>query len=954
MEDENRGSGIGAADGNSGGRGLFERPGVFLAADGVFPLFAVGAMLYQWWLLKGEVHGTAAWLSLGLWAVPLLLAALGWACWGWMRSAGRRRTNAWVMSGFAVAGVAFLWGLFPAMERVMVGLPDAEPTPMGLFSVFLGMLPMVYAGVGRWMDAGARKGKRWWLWTLGIGLGGVLVLGLGIWAASAPWGWRLFDRLEHLLGGLFATACVLVFVLGTLAGLFLLLRISYWLGHKRREGPHREAWRIGEALLFGLALPLGGLALNLKIPFPADFANPWTWGIAVAAGVVMLTPLRGGLTGLAAWAARWAVGVYVLYFFLLFLPFLPLTPMAMVLVGAGILMVAPLLLFQFWCGDVAEGWRVLRRERSAGALAALAVVAGLALPLVWAASVEVERADVKALVAWHTGEDFDKPETPPPMGMRRARRVMEGVNDYRFGVETPFLTGWRTWRVYGGMHMANPLRQALNRRILGREVRDGRDWEKAGRNEVANELFAASRGRSGRRGGGENFTAPPPTDLFDVARVDGDGTGGYVVGLTAHWREGAWSGWNPDQELVLDFRLPAGAWLEGARLKMPDGAWKDARASERKAAEWTYLKIAHQRAQDPLLVTMDSPTEGRLRLFPVSKDTPRELELKVRLPAEGPKNPVAEFRAPGWNRSRTEWEKNEETDRWERKEIVDQKGPGDWVYARPLHGPEPEPEMFAAVDADVTCINPYWFFQHADEAVYLSRYGGEQVVFKADDPDLPRQLRRFQREKWRRLEAEGPAAVLPRAEYRDADGKAVAGPAEGIVSDADRRTLLREFPELPWFDLDNPIHSPTGGWFFLPAEDGRTVPVPWWEGEGAVVFARLAGAKPVGGPWAEGAKVWALENRAFLYPGEDHRAELLAKTRESGVLTTQSAYIVLENTIQEKELALDEKRALAADKSMDFHETAPEPTAAAPEPGTLALLALGAAALAAAKRRKRT
>ena len=298
--------------------GLFERPGIFLAACGVFPLFAIGAMLQQWWLIKGEVHGTAAALALGLWAVPAALSALGWACWGWMRAAGRRRTNAWVMSGFAVAGVACLWGMFPAMERVMKGLPDAEPAPMGIFSVFLGLLTMVYAGVGRWMDAGARKGKRWWLVTLEIGLGGVLAL-VVLLAFPFRHPWRLGGAW---LAATMAALGVGVYVFGTLAALFGLLRIPYWLGRKRREGPHREAWRIGEALLFGLALPLFGLALNLKIPFPADFANPWTWGIAVAAGLVLLTPLGGGAAGLAAWAARWAVGVYVLYFFLLFLPFL--------------------------------------------------------------------------------------------------------------------------------------------------------------------------------------------------------------------------------------------------------------------------------------------------------------------------------------------------------------------------------------------------------------------------------------------------------------------------------------------------------------------------------------------------------------------------------------------------------------------------------------------------------
>lgn len=917
------------------GRGLFERPATLLATHGVFPWFAVAAALYQWWLFKGELHGTAAWLSLGLWVAPAVLSALGWALWGWMKATARRRTNAWLMSAFAVASVAYLWGMFPAMTRVVDGLSDGELGVGWVFSVFLGMLPMVYAGVGRWMDAGARKGNgwRWWLWTLGIGFGGVLALALllnfpfmGHWRFATAW-----------LGATAAAVGMGVYVVGTLAALFGLLRLTYWLGKKRSAGPHREAWRIGQALLFGLALPLGGLALNLKIPFPADFATPWAWGIAVAAGLVLLTPLRGGVYGLLAWALRWAVGPYVLYFFLLFLPFLPLTPLAMVLAGAGILMVAPLLLFQFWCRDVAEGWRALRRQTRAGPLVALAAAAALALPLLWMAAVEVERADVRALVAWQTGEDFDQPETPPPMGMARARRVMEGVNDYRFGVETPFLTAWRTWRVYGGMHMANPLRQALSRRILGREVRDLRDWKKAGRNFIGNEVFAASRGRER----GERFTAPPPTDDFLVSRVDGDGTGGYVVGLAAHWREEAWSGWNPDQELVLDFRLPAGAWLEGARLKMPDGAWKDARASERKAAEWTYLKIAHQRAQDPLLVTLDMPTEGRLRLFPVSENEPRELELKVRLPAAGAAAAVAEFRVPGWKRSRREWEHDEETDRWTSREVVDQKEQGDWVCARPQDGKAPGPEMLVAEDADVTYIKPNWFSSHAAEAVHLA-LGGEETVFDSADPDLPRKLRRVLRQAWRRLEADGPDAGTPRVAF--------SGEGEPALSDADKRMLRREFPGLDWLG-DDPVES----WFFLPAEDGRTIPVPWRPRQGALVFARLAGAKPVDGPWAEGAKVWALENRAFLYPGEDHRAELLEKTRETGVLTTQSAYIVLENTIQEKELSLDEKRALAADKSMEFHETSPEPpaSAAAPEPSTLALLALGAAALTLRSRHRR-
>jgi hypothetical protein len=360
---------------------------------------------------------------------------------------------------------------------------------------------------------------------------------------------------------------------------------------------------------------------------------------------------------------------------------------------------------------------------------------------------------------------------------------------------------------------------------------------------------------------------------------------------------------------------------------MPGGEWKDARASERKAAEWIYLKIAHQRALDPLLVTLDSPTEGRVRVFPVSKGEPREVELKVRLPEALEGTPVVRFPPGPWYR----------TD-------------GTCGMPAPVAA---DGGICVAPEAGVSFVSAGWIRAHRDEAVALPVSEAEPVVFAADDPDLVRKLRRFQRAKRRQLEAEGADAVLPRAEFRDAAGNRAGKPADGVVSEADRRMLLREFPELPWHQGEG---DSVAGWFFLPREGGGTVPVPCPpEDRGALVFAPVAGAVPVEGAWAEGAKAWALEERAFRYPGEDHRAELLALTRKCGVLTTQSAYVVLENTIQEKELSLDEKRALAGNKEMEFHETAPEPPVpgAAPEPGTLALLALGAATLAAAARRRK-
>ena len=146
-------------------------------------------------------------------------------------------------------------------------------------------------------------------------------------------------------------------------------------------------------------------------------------------------------------------------------------------------------------------------------------------------------------------------------------------------------------------------------------------------------------------------------------------------------------------------------------------------------------------------------------------------------------------------------------------------------------------------------------------------------------------------------------------------------PKDYRLPEAFLTTLRRELPGVEAFG-DRPLD----GWYALDTEDGGKVVVPYRKGEGALVFAKVKGAWVEDGKWSEGAKLWAREREAFLKPALDLRKELLDGTRRTGVLTTQSAYLAVETSAQEKALKQKEMEALYGNKSFDFEEPSPSQT----------------------------
>jgi hypothetical protein len=258
---------------------LFAHPITFVLMHVVFPLFAVGALGYVFWLTVEALAKAEG--SLGTKMLVALCASAAIPVAAALRLAvGPKRIGVLTQIGFALLIVAFAYFAFPVMGEASGRVDSWIIGPTAFLSFLIGIVPPIFAGVARIATAD-------WKLSFGADIGvsvGLTVLGpvsVGLVSSTLPM------VMAHLF--------VVGVVLGTLVLFIGFLRLMHLIAGRI---PWRDAdvKRIVTALFFGLALPWGGLALNLRIPFPADFANPWPWVLSAVTTLAMIAetkPSRG-------------------------------------------------------------------------------------------------------------------------------------------------------------------------------------------------------------------------------------------------------------------------------------------------------------------------------------------------------------------------------------------------------------------------------------------------------------------------------------------------------------------------------------------------------------------------------------------------------------------------------------------------------------------------------------
>ena len=409
---------------------LFAHPITFVLTHVVFPLFAVGALGYVYWLTVealAKADGTLGTKML----VALCASAAIPAAAALRLAVGPKRIGVVTQICFALLIVAFAYFAFPVMGEATGKVDSWIIGPTAFLSFFIGVVPPIFAGVARiatanWkLDFGPDLGL-----TIGLTVGGPFGVYVFVQLAEAIWRMVVKDGSSY---GIASTVSGHIAAVGVVLGSLVLfmgfLRLMHLIGSRLTDLRNRRAHHIALTLIFGLALPWGGLALNLHIPFPADFANPWPWVLSAVTTLAMIVETKPSRGGLVLWFLKLAMAPFVLYFFLLFVPFLPLAVLAILAMGAGFLILAPTILFRYYTASVFDSWKVLRGAYSKARLLTIAALGFLVIPFGFVVDVEIERAGLKALVKWHTEEDFDAPPAPLPVSQRQAERIIINAND---------------------------------------------------------------------------------------------------------------------------------------------------------------------------------------------------------------------------------------------------------------------------------------------------------------------------------------------------------------------------------------------------------------------------------------------------------------------------------------------------------------------------------------------
>lgn len=761
----------------------------------VAPLLSMAALAYLMWLGQETIPAVGRsllWSVMGCMAALMVAGFLG--LWGKVRGWGLFATS---------AGVAFLGGcalLWAAMADVFVPFESWMGVEVAFFLAYAGLaVPLVCS---LWWVAAASVGRLSAGRECGVTFGGFALLVMGLFAT-----FLLFAQTGAATW-LEVPVCLLLGCAGV-AWVFHLLGLWGWWSRRMREesAPYHKVL----CAIMALGLPLCGLALNTVIPFPFDCQNVWCYGLTLLTGTLLLVPT----TRVTAFL-RWATLPFTLYFFLVFLPWLPLVPLAMVVVGAGFLVLAPAFLL----------WTHVTRLRERRLPVWVVAVALLVMPVGFLLLTERDRADVRLLVEHVATPDYTSGRDALPLTEGRARAAAHAIYGYERAASVPLLSLWRNLRLFDGLHPRQETLDALVARF--------------GRPEAG---FAD--GFFGRQRRGRERWTVRPARTERAATVAFRGLEGRKVTacLTLPADEG--------KEFVVPIALADGVWVIGLRLTMPnDGPWRKGTLRDRRAATWVYNRLTEQRI-DPALLTLDTPTRGTLRVSPLEK-VPRRVEIDLLLPRTGwCATPLA---------------------------LTEEGAP-----LRPLPPGEADARRevkvcFVAAGEALPREGTFGLYVVGARETFVSETPPERVPCMAEDFDARRALCFAQGYAYAHNLRLGQATFV--------------GKGWGKL----RKTYRPEPPRAPL-----PM---------LPPDD----------------------------PWQVGAQMWQLAGAMRHNQTLDHRPTLRDLAARCGVLTPFSAYLVVENEVQERALAAKDATSRHANLAFDIDPTSdPHPQSA---PGFLFLAAL--------------
>lgn len=434
---------------------------------------------------------------------------------------------------------------------------------------------------------------------------GLVALFLSI---GVPLIWYLFATLlQPMWLGQF-TAIGWIIIGTALVTLFLgaLIYIFDGLVHSQSSSPMVEKHYV-IAVFLGLMAPLGGLLLNRSIPFPVDFQSTDVYILTVLNGLILL--LKPGNTRYlkATYFLRCVSFPFIAYFFLVFLPFLPLSLLAILVVGAGFLMLTPLALGLFQFRVTQREYHLMADNFGKIKTIGITLIGLLILPGYFAVVAAQDKAALNKSLNYFYAHDFTaKPLSEPEI--KRAAKALVQLRDRKSDVQMPYISGFYNAIVFGEMVMPNSKITQTYQWLTGEEMPD-----------YEADLFG---GRARSRSSARGFVIEPESNVL-IESIDQRTSGSpssQTIRLTLKNQTDS-----THTQYLDTLLIPEGVFVTGLRLKIGDD-WVDGRIFDRKTAMWVFQKITEVR-RDPAIIYYSTPSTLTLRVYPFPPNGTREVEL---------------------------------------------------------------------------------------------------------------------------------------------------------------------------------------------------------------------------------------------------------------------------------------------------------------------------------------
>jgi hypothetical protein len=435
-------------------------------------------------------------------------------------------------------------------------------------------------------------------------------------AICIPIVWYLFSQIilpfwKPLESNFSIHAIIALIIAGTLVFLFFLIRGVYILGSKKASvwKKYQLAWKIPISLIFpllGLAVNNGFFSSNYSIagsgPF-GDFSNYWFYILAVINGIFICLPaLNNKLYKLLLFTGRSVTFAYTFYFFMVFLPYLPLSVIAIVVFGAGFLMLAPLVLFVIHIKELSTDFKILQDYYSKKLLIAVSVVSFLVLPLFITATYLKDKSVLNTTLDYLYNPDYSKEYKIDKASLSKTLAVVkqhkERNRDFIFGNQIPYLSSYFNWLVLDNLTLSDAKINNIEKIFYGAASFELRT------ENIRNDKVKISKVNTSSKFDKNQNTWVSWVDLEITNSGDNN--------------------WNA--EYATNIELPVGCWVSDYYLYVGDKK-EMGMLAEKKSAMWVFSQIRNAN-RDPGILYYLSGNKVAFRVFPFSRFEKRKTGIE--------------------------------------------------------------------------------------------------------------------------------------------------------------------------------------------------------------------------------------------------------------------------------------------------------------------------------------